>query len=102
MTYYILFEEEDVVKELARRGLAATNMDITMGLHKAPAREPLVGWKCLTCGKVMRLNKAPDGQCTTCLSVKLDHIFGDKEYNVQFKRRKEIMKALRKKQTRNK
>lgn len=95
MNCFILFDEEEVIREFAKRGLAVTNDDLTVGLRKAPAREPQIGWKCLTCGQVATLDKMPDGHCQTCLSVKLECIFGVEEYNNEFRKRKRIINSIK-------
>lgn len=100
VSVFILFDEEEVMKEFARRGFNETKYNIHMNT-KMIAREPQIGWKCNRCGKVMRLSFAEDGNCKSCLSVDLKHIFGEEEYNTQFRKRKKELNALRQKITRD-
>lgn len=99
VSVFVLFEEEDVIKEFARRGFNESRYNIHV-TNKMPVREPQIGWKCKRCGKVMKLSNAEDGNCKSCLSVDLEHIFGEEQYNTLFRKRKQELKNIRQQITR--
>lgn len=94
---YVLFDEDAVIRELARRGLKVLNPeDRPLSVKRAAMQ----GWECKNCGHVIKLNKKDDGTCNVCLSAVLNPIFGVDAFFEKATARKKQIAAIRKMQTR--